>query len=268
MDRFKVIKAETKVEDEAEGLIRAVVSDESVDRDGDIIRQRHWTLDAFNRHPVLLSSHNYSSLRSQIGTWETMEVKGAKLMGLARYFVGQGNPEADWGFHLAQRGVAAFSVGFTPDMDKARPIEAGKPGKGLEFRGQELLEVSQVVVPSNSNALQRMKGMELTEPIKGIVDSILADQGVLSVDNAIDPDWTTIPDLTVVDGITDKVWEGIEERLDKRLSGEPIVPDDVFDLILENLQLRLAQYLDAVSQPSQVEPKSISELIGGGKTRG
>jgi hypothetical protein len=146
--------AETKVEDAGSGLIRATVSDESRDRDGDIIRQRFWDLDSFTKHPVLVSSHDYTDLRKQLGTWRDMVVKGTKLIGLAQYMVGEGNDEADWGFKLATKGWAAYSVGFMPDMGKAKALEDG--AGGYEFKGQELLEVSQVIIPSNANAVQRM----------------------------------------------------------------------------------------------------------------
>jgi hypothetical protein len=170
--RSKFIKAETKILDEKEGIIRAVVSTESVDRDGDIIRQDGWDLRHFERHPVLLSSHNYRGLTNQIGEWTKMEVVNNELVGEARYYIGQGNPEADWGFFLAGRDKAAFSVGFMPDMDTAKEISTN--GKSsYEFKSQELLEVSQVTVPSNRQSLQAMKGLELDPLVERLVDDVL-----------------------------------------------------------------------------------------------
>lgn len=149
MFRTKLIKPTVKVLDAEKGIVEAIVSDESEDRDGDVIRQAGWLLDDFHKHPVLLSSHDYGSLQNQIGTWDDMAVSGTKLVGTARYFVGEGNPEADWGFNLASKGAAAYSVGFVP-----REYEQLKGKGGLEFLKQELLEVSHVTIPSNRNALQ------------------------------------------------------------------------------------------------------------------
>ena len=172
--RAKFIKAETKILDEKEGIVRAVVSTESVDRDGDIIRQDGWDLRHFERHPVLLSSHNYRGLTNQIGEWTKMEVVGKELVGEARYYIGQGNPEADWGFFLAGRDKAAFSVGFMPDMEQAKELETN--GKSsYEFKAQELLEVSQVTVPSNRQSLQAMKGLGLDPIVERLVDDVLGD---------------------------------------------------------------------------------------------
>jgi len=129
--RTKLIRPQVKILDAKKGLIETVVSDESVDRDGDIIRQDHWDLSNFEKHPVLLANHDYSSLESQIGEWTEMAVRDSKsaksqskaLVGVAKYYIGQGNDQADWGFSLAERGKAAYSVGFIPDMDKAEELE-------------------------------------------------------------------------------------------------------------------------------------------------
>ena len=176
----KLVRAETKLLDEKEGLVEAVVSTEAPDRDGDVIRQKYWDTDNFTKHPVLLSSHDYTDLRSQIGEWQSMDIKGKKLVGIAKYYVNEGNEQADWGFNLATKQRAAFSVGFVPDWNKAAELD-GADGKSMfphyEFKGQELLEVSHVIVPANPEALQRMKGVKLPEPILAVVEEILAEEG-------------------------------------------------------------------------------------------
>uniref|UniRef100_A0A6M3XKJ0 Putative prohead protease n=1 Tax=viral metagenome TaxID=1070528 RepID=A0A6M3XKJ0_9ZZZZ len=172
MQRFKLARVETKVL--STGRIHAVVSTEAKDRDGDIIRVAGWQLDNFMRHPVLLSSHNYRELRSQIGEWEDMAVKGKRLEGVAHYLVGEGNEEADWGYNLATKGMAAYSVGFIPDMDKAVELEGtGGFFGNYEFNGQELLEVSQVTIPSNPQALQTLKGLGMHPVMDEMIDEML-----------------------------------------------------------------------------------------------
>ena len=182
----KLIRAETKVEDADKGLVRAIVSTEAKDRDGDIIRQKFWELGSFEQHPVLLSSHSYGRLTSQIGEWQDMAVRGDALEGLARYYVGEGNDEADWGFNLASKGRAAYSVGFIPDMAKAVKLGKGDEWAGYEFKGQELLEASHVTIPSNHEALQRLKGVELDPVMAKIVDEALGEGG--PADGGLDKD--------------------------------------------------------------------------------
>lgn len=166
--RVKTYSAEIKRVDSEKYEVDAVVSSESRDRDGDVIRSSGWDLSDFQKNPVLVADHNYG-IESQIGEWKDMEVRGRKLRGTARYYVGEGNSKADWAFNLAKHGRAAFSVGFQPDMDSAKQMDDG----GIEFRNQSLLEVSQVVIPANAEALQRMKSKTLVDPVRQLVDDPL-----------------------------------------------------------------------------------------------
>ena len=170
MLRTKVARAETKILDQENGRVSAIVSSESADRDGDIVRVAGWNLKNFLAHPVLLNSHNSYNLMNQIGEWESMEVKGKRLIGTAKFYINEGNPAADWAFNLAIHGQLAFSVGFIPDMDLAKRLDEDNDDfwffGPFEFNGQELLEVSAVTVPANPDALQRMvKGAADHHPV-------------------------------------------------------------------------------------------------------
>ena len=205
MLRTKVYRADhLKILDESEGRISATVSSESMDRDGDVIRASGWGLTNFMKHPVLLASHDYHSLRSQIGVWESMEVDGTTMKGTARFFIGKGNAEADWAFELAKEKALAFSVGFIPDMEKATPLAKDSMGAGgMEFSGQELLEVSAVTVPSNPDALQRIVKSNLHPVIAEIVSERL--------DTKAPEDEIDAPPFTL-DEIAERVLELIDER--------------------------------------------------------
>ena len=160
-NKLAVIKAV----DDTDHTVQAILSTEARDRDGDIIRQSGWDLGNFKSHPVLLSSHKYLGLQNQIGEWQDVKIDRStkELVGTAHYYVGEGNQEADWGFNLASKGRAAFSVGFIPDMAKAERIKGDDDDDdwfpNYIFRGQELLEVSHVTVPSNFEALQAIKSI-------------------------------------------------------------------------------------------------------------
>lgn len=178
----KMVVPEIKIIDTTKGRVQATVSSEAEDRDTDIIRQKGWVLDYFNAHPALISSHDYTKLTNQIGNWEDMSIKGKTLTGVARYYIGEGNPEADWGYKLAEKGFAAYSVGFLPlEWKEREPDTLSRPASwsgGFEFTKQELLEVSHVTVPANPDALQLIaKGgflPEITQIAKGILsDKVL-----------------------------------------------------------------------------------------------
>ena len=195
LQRWKMARPVIKVLNDKQ--IEAVVSSEAKDRDGDIIRVAGWDLGDFLKHPVLLSSHNYGSLRSQIGHWAKMEVKSKRLVGVAEYYVGEGNEEADWGYKLAAKGQAAYSVGFVPDMDKAKEMKGDSDFfPHFEFNGQTLLEVSHVVIPSNAEALQTIKGLKLHPVIGELVDEMLAEGGQ---PESKDAEWSQIGTLVLSD---------------------------------------------------------------------
>jgi hypothetical protein len=165
-------RSESKVVDTAR--IYAVVSTEDEDRSGDVVRATGWDLTYFRTHPVLLVGHDYKDIRATIGRWEELDVRDGKLEGVCQYYAGDGNPLADWAHKLALRGEAAYSVGFIPDMTKAKD----KPKYGKEFCGQELLEISQVNVPSNRQSVQAMKMLGLDCSIEELLREV-ADPGPL-----------------------------------------------------------------------------------------
>ena len=179
-----------------DGRVEAVMSTETKDRDGDIVRQHGWDLDNFLKRPVMIADHIYD-LQHQIGRWDDVGVVEGKaggvsqLVGTATYFVGEGNQNADWAFNLAKRGEAAFSVGFIPDMSKAVELEEKGMFPTFEFNGQELLETSQVVVPSNPDGLQRGESQRevwaksLGEQIAGTIELTDGEPFEINIDNPV-----------------------------------------------------------------------------------
>ena len=122
-----------------------VMSDESVDRVGDVIRAKGWDLTDFEKNPICLYGHDHAL---PVGTWENVRIVGKKLVGRLR-FAKQGTSELiDTLRSLTeQRILKAVSVGFQPI--EAKPLEKG----GYEFLRSKLHECSLVAVPANANAL-------------------------------------------------------------------------------------------------------------------
>jgi len=166
MDKFlKVFKAEIKSTKKEDFTVTAVVSTKKVDRDGDIVLPDAFSkrLKTFKDHPILLSSHTYSDLRKQIGEVANLKITDTGLEADLKYYVGQGNPEADWAWVLAEKGIASFSIGFIGhayDFIEEKDEASGtKFVSGRKFTDVELLEISQVTVPSNRGALQMGRSM-------------------------------------------------------------------------------------------------------------
>lgn len=153
---IKFFRPEIKGIDEKEFTLEAVVSTKKVDRDGDIVEPGAFkdNLKYYKDHPVLLSSHDYSDLRKQIGEASKVTLTEAGLEMKFKYYVGMGNPEADWAWVLAKQGIASFSIGFIGHESEYIEDKEKNVVTGRKFTKVELLEVSQVVVPSNRQALQ------------------------------------------------------------------------------------------------------------------
>jgi len=168
----KVFRATIKQVDETNYRVYAQFNTDSRDRDNECCAATSWKkrIGSYIAHPVLVSSHDYTTLLKQIGKVELNQSTIDKsLDGWVSYKVGKGNPEADWAWELAKDGCAAFSVGF-------KPYES-EDGDGVEkarrtFTDNELLEISQVIVPSNREALQAHRSLSAVEEI--LVKDVLA----------------------------------------------------------------------------------------------
>ena len=110
---------------------------------------------------------------AQIGKAHNVKISDQDVEADFEWFAGQVagngqslNPEADWGWFLMTQGVAAFSVGFIgKDFDwiEQRDKESGETRiTGRKFSRVELMEVSQVLIPSNRGAVQTMIDDERT----------------------------------------------------------------------------------------------------------
>ncbi|WP_316234652.1 HK97 family phage prohead protease [Bradyrhizobium sp. SZCCHNR1020] len=133
-----------------------VFSDGSVDRYGDTINPRGWVLDAFNANPIALFGHDTSSVENVIGRASNVRVEGDRLIGDIEFMSGDVNPNAEAVFQMVKAGfLRTVSVGFQP-IEWVAAKDRSRPG-GIDFKKQELVEISVVPVPANGNALSQAK---------------------------------------------------------------------------------------------------------------
>jgi len=126
-----------------------VLSDESVDRMGDVVVQSGMSLTQFKRNPIALFSHQS---RQPIGTWENIRREGVKLLAdLKLAKAGTSRMIDEVRSLIEQRILRACSIGFAPV--KSEPIDPEQPYAGQRYTKTELLEASIVAVPANANAL-------------------------------------------------------------------------------------------------------------------
>lgn len=124
---------------------RASTADEA--RDGMVIPAAEWRLDNFLKNPVILAAHDYYSL--PIGRAVDIQRDEQGLIATVEYDAG--DPVAVDVMRKLDNGfMHAVSVGFNIDSIEF-PTNANLPATA---RGVELLEISNVAVPADPNALQ------------------------------------------------------------------------------------------------------------------
>uniref|UniRef100_UPI0025CD3F70 HK97 family phage prohead protease n=1 Tax=Methanohalobium sp. TaxID=2837493 RepID=UPI0025CD3F70 len=167
---------EVKEVDNQDRVLRFISSDQSRDRDGDTINPKGWDLENFNKNPVFLWAHDYST--PPLGKVVNTKLEDDKKKQDVKFI----DPEemypeteyknlpdhvkfADMVYRMYKSGdMNAVSVGFDPiDYEYS-----DDKGGNIDFKEQEQLELSAVPVPSNPNALQ-VAGM------KGVDDSIMKE---------------------------------------------------------------------------------------------
>jgi len=159
---YKTFTCEVKAVNEEDGTVDMLIpmNTDSVDRDGEIVEPSgaKKSLRAFMKRPILVSSHNYFDLRKQIGQFIKLTITDEGLMADGiKYYAKEGNQEADWAFNLASKGMAAFSIGFIPKKWVKIDDELETEYQNRRYTEWELLEISQVVVPSNRDAIQGVR---------------------------------------------------------------------------------------------------------------
>lgn len=148
-----------------------VLSDETPDRHGDIVRASGWNLTNFRKNPIALYGHRHDAA-NVIGVWQNVRVEGKKLVGRLK-LAKEGTSEVVDIVRslLEQRILKAVSVGFR--ILDYTPRDKNEPWGGWDITGADLSETSIVPVPANPNALGLAKAALSPEA----VDILFAQPG-------------------------------------------------------------------------------------------
>lgn len=256
---YKTYRAEIKGTGEDGSLDMFIpVSTMAMDRDGEVVEPSAFkkTIPKFMKHPVLVSSHDYRNLTNQIGEWQKLKITDGGIEGKPKYYTGAGNEQADWAYYLASKGVAAFSIGFMP--------KEWEDGDGVKtprrtYKEIELLEISQVIIPSNRDAIMSMRSKSVDPIITNLIDEIVNAEIVdLTGDEELPKEENPKPAKTSQEQIIDEIdylkslidKEGLSEEakesfkdLIKRLPADDTAVDKK-DISTEDIQNIIKQLLE------------------------
>lgn len=182
-----MIQKFVNIETKQEGRASFIASTSTSDRYGDIVDQKSWNLDGYKKNPVILLNHRQDML--PIGRASSVQVVNGQLEIDVEF-----DMEDELGASVARKVdkgfLTAVSVGFQPKKAKMRsdlPKDHKAAGQsGMYFEDAELLEVSVVTIPANSEAVA--KGHQslvpsLEKTIRQIVKSELLARPAQQLEN-------------------------------------------------------------------------------------
>lgn len=179
----RFVGAQQEVQPSAnERTVTFVFSDNSVDRYGDTIDARGWVLDNYKSNPVALFGHDSGSVENVIGRAHNVRIEGQRLIGDIEFMEASVNPTAEAVYQMVKGGfLKTVSVGFAP-LEWTLTKDKTRPG-GVDFKKQELLEISIVPIPANPNALQQAKaaGIDLSRLGLGRDAPVISKKGLYQV---------------------------------------------------------------------------------------
>lgn len=172
-------KAQDPISVNEEGrTISYLVSDETVDRMGDIIKVKGWDIASYKKNPVVLWAHDGKAV-PPIGKAVNVRRRygPARLTADIEFAPREAFEFADTIYQLASRGyIRATSVGFMPtateEVDEKKREKLGLGPYGQLYTGAELMEISVVAVPANPSALQ--------DGVKALTTEGLMDGGMVA----------------------------------------------------------------------------------------
>ena len=246
------------IEKTSNGGYRVLASTAAVDRQGDVIDQRGWSLDNFMKNPVMLWAHDYKSKPVAKVTGFENDPRG--LIAQYEFALAAGNPEAPQIKWLVDNGfLNAVSVGFMP-------LER----EGNTITKSELLEISFVPVPANQEALQ----LAYTKGLEGGIAKELLEK-FFTTKHAFDDD-SFIDEEEIADELdTDEPEEEddlentpTEDRSAKGAVGDEVQAEENMEMkwekldeVFEVMSAFVSVYLDEAT-PVEDFTKLLTEVIG------
>lgn len=132
---------------------RFVMTDETTDSYGDIVKANGADLERFMANPICLLNHSSSRV---IGTWHDVKQVKKSVEGVAKLALEGTSPHVDEAYALMSQGILrACSIGFMPKKVERRLDDNGEPLWSYIIHEWDLYECSIVSIPANPSALAK-----------------------------------------------------------------------------------------------------------------
>jgi hypothetical protein len=214
------VRAFDRVLVEETRTIDFIISSAARDRHRSIVNMDGWSIDNFNRNPIVGYQHNVygdnlcvpddpDNVIGEGRAWTEGEGANKLLIGSVRFEPADINPRAEKIFRKVLNGsLRATSVGFLEtgkgEYKNILDSEGNIVDRTYYFKGQELLEFSIVNIPSNPEAVGRSL-------------SVQADFALAYIHRFL-PDTLSLADIRkltvgeILDAVKDGVYQDVDEQ--------------------------------------------------------
>ncbi len=156
----KQFQLATKVIDEENRIVRFTISTESIDRDGDIVRQAGLDFGNYKKNPIVLYNH---SRDKELGNGEEWIVESTSTSMDVKFAPEGISQFIDEKYNLVKCGVLRTgSIGFIPKDYGWINIDGREV---FEYERVEVIEFSVCTIPSNPDATSSSKSFRETVKI-------------------------------------------------------------------------------------------------------
>jgi len=218
-------------------------TDETVDRQGEVVMMSGWDLKNYLKNPVFLWAHDYGSVPLAAAS-KVIKKKGSDphLLFYLDWPTKELFPFADMILNLYQEKIInASSVGFFPLKSENMDEDAESYWAPQRYLKQDLLELSGCAVPCNPNAVQ--SAVKSIGGIKAWVEYIIGEQKHMSAPDNADDILEEVDKLrqnvefidetkktqVVIDGNKDEVFETSKSEEVKAVEEVLVNPNGKFD---------------------------------------
>ena len=164
--------------DEANKNVIFTISDNKVDRMGEVVDQKTWDFKSYMKNPIVLWGHNPDEPENVLGTASTLAISDSGSHTDAElHFDTDINPKAALVFEQIKAGtLKTVSVGF---INHDEEVKDGVP----ILKNNELLEISVVPIPANPRAiaLSLREGTLSQKDAKWLMDGMRAEADLIEM---------------------------------------------------------------------------------------